>query len=75
MNLIDLAIGDLGVAAALLRNKRSGVVGLDIRELRGGRVAFASGPISENTYCDAIDAGLRRLRGLKSDGYVLRASA
>lgn len=74
MNLIEMAVSDLGTAAALLRNKRSGVIGLDIRELRGGAAAFAAGPISADTYCGAIDAGLKRLRGLSSRGYVLRAA-
>ena len=73
MNLVDLATRDLGTAAALLRNTRSGVRGLDIRELEGGAQAFATGPGAADIYCAAIDAGLRRLRGLTNNGYVLRA--
>lgn len=72
INLVEQAITDLGTAAALLRNERSGVTGLDIRELRGGAVAFATGPAAQDVYCAAIDAGLARLRGLTSQGYILR---
>lgn len=74
MNIIEAAITDLGVASALLRNKRSGVRGLDIRELAGGAAAFATGERAADTYCGAIDAGLRRMRGLRAHGYVLRAA-
>lgn len=74
MNLVDAAITDLGTAAALLRNKRSGVVGLDVRELRGGAAALATGPAAFDTYLGAIDAGLARMRGLRNHGYVLRAA-
>lgn len=72
MNLIEAAITDLGVASALLRNKRSGVRGLDIRELAGGASALATGPRAFDTYCGAIDAGLARMRGLSNHGYILR---
>lgn len=74
MNLVEAAISDLGTAAALLRNRRSGVTGLDIRELRGGAAAFATGPKAADVYCSAIDAGLARMRGLRNCGYVLRAA-
>lgn len=73
MNIIEAAITDLGVASALLR-KRSGVEGLDVRELAGGAAAFATGERAFDTYCGAIDAGLRRMRGLRAHGYVLRSS-
>lgn len=75
MNLVDAAIQDLGTAAALLRNTRSGVVGLDVRELRGGAAAFTTGPQAQDVYLAAIDAGLARMRGLKAHGYVLRSRA
>lgn len=71
MNLIEAAITDLGVASALLRNKRSGVTGLDVRELAGGAAALATGPRAFDVYTGAIDAGLRRMRGLKNRGYIL----
>jgi hypothetical protein len=72
MNLVDLALADLATAAALLRDRRSGVVGLDVRELRGGAQAYAQGPQHFDVYLGAIDAGLGRMRGLTNHGYILR---
>lgn len=71
-NLVELAVRDLGVAAAILRKPRGGVVGLDIRELAGGASAFATGPAAADVYCGAVDAGLSRMRGLVNHGYILR---
>lgn len=67
----QLAIADLTVAAALLRSRRSGVVGLDLRHLTGGAQCLAIGPRAWDTYCAAIDAGLSRMRGLTNRGFVL----
>lgn len=72
MNLVQLAIDDLGTAAALLRTQRSGVIGLDIRELAGGARALAAGPQTFDVYCGALDSGLARMRGLSNHGYILR---
>lgn len=71
-NLVELAISDLTVAASLLRSKRSGVVGLDVRELAGGAQAFSIGPRAADVYCAALDAGLSRMGGLTSRGYIIR---
>ncbi len=70
-NLVELAIRDLTVASAILRKPRGGVLALDVRNLAGGRAALDIGPRSFDVYCGAIDAGLARMRGLKSHGYDL----
>lgn len=70
-NLVELAIRDLGVAAAILRKPRGGVLALDIRQLAGGAQATAIGPRAFDVYCGAIDAGLGRMRGLRNVGYNL----
>lgn len=72
-NLVELALGDLTTAAALLRRSRSGVLALDVRGLAGGAQAFAIGPQAADVYCGAIDIGLSRMRGLRSEGYLLKA--
>lgn len=72
--LVQRAVGDLNAAHAILRTGGA-VRGLDIRELAGGTYAWAAGPAAENTYCAAIDAGLRRLPGLTRYGYVLRRAS
>lgn len=73
-NLVQLALGDLTTAAALLRRSRSGVLALDVRGLAGGAQALAIGPQAFDVYCGAIDAGLSRMRGLKARGYLLEAA-
>lgn len=71
-NIIDLAVGDLTVAAAILRKPRSGVEGLDVRYLAGGSACQALGEGPFDVYCGAIDAGLGRMAGLTSKGYVIQ---
>lgn len=70
-NLVELAVSDLTTAAALLRNKRSGVTGLDVRFLAGGAVAFGTGPNAFDCYTGAIDACLAKLPGLTNKGYYI----
>lgn len=74
-NLVQLAIRDLGVAAAILRKPRGGVLALDVRQLAGGAHALAIGPRAFDVYCGAIDAGLARMRGLRNVGYDLTRGA
>ncbi len=70
-NLVELAIGDLTVAAAILRKPRGGVLALDIRNLAGARAALDIGPAAFDVYLGAIEAGLSRMRGLRAHGYDL----
>lgn len=74
-NLVELAVADITVAAAILRRPRGGVLGLDIRRLAGGARAEAIGPQAFDVYCGAIDARLSRMRGLTTHGYELRRAA
>lgn len=75
-NLVELAVSDLTVAAAILRRPRGGVLALDLRDLAGGRLAFAAAPAAQDVYLGAIDAGLSRMRGLGSRGYrIVRVSS
>lgn len=72
---IAAALDDVRVAAAVLsRTERHGVVGLDIRELAGGRTFLS--PAAPDTvqcaYTGALDAALARLPGLTTHGYVIR---
>lgn len=73
-NLVELAIGDVTTAAAILRKTGSGVLGLDCRDLRGGRTAFQMGPQSFDVYAGALDTALGHTRGLKTRGYVISHS-
>lgn len=74
LTLVDLAVRDLTVAAALLRRPRSGVVGLDCRELAGGAAALAAGPTAFAGYCSALDAAVSRIPGLRTANYSIRRS-
>ncbi len=74
-NLVELAVADITVAAAILRRPRGGVLGLDIRRLAGGAAALDIGPRAFDVYCGAIDACLSRMRGLTTYGYDLRRTA
>ena len=74
LNLVDLAVRDLTVAAAILRKPRSGVVGLDCRELAGGAAALAVGPNCFSGYCRALDAAVSRVPGLRTANYAIRRS-
>lgn len=75
-NLVELAVTDLTTAAAVLRKPRGGVLALDLRDLAGGRLAFAAAPAAQDVYLGAIDAGLSRMRGLGNVGTkIVRVSA
>ncbi len=74
-NLVQLAIADITVAAAILRRPRGGVLGLDVRRLAGGAAALDIGPRAFDVYCGAIDAALGRMRGLTTRGYELRRAS
>lgn len=73
-NIVSLAVQDLTVAAAVLRKPRSGVQGLDCRELAGGATCLAAGPTAFDVYAAALDSALSRIPGLTNRGYILHRS-